>query len=705
MYYKLINKNIKKIFRDYLVYFITLSVCSTLFFAFISLSSSNNDILGDTSQYSLKIFQDTIRYSVYLISVIFFILVNYTNSHMLKRRSREFFIYLTLGTEKHKLSAIFFIEMFSVGLSATILGCLAGTLLSGILTSIVTLSTGGIFDFRINFYFDSAIATIVFFSIIFCIVGLFNNRKLNKIKLVDLKDIDKELEGNKISKKTYLIHTIICLICYAITFILIKDFLSQGRHYNGIIPETISNRYQAICAISITLGTFSGYFSISYLILIIKEHWNKYTHSNLNFVFINNLYSRLSSNAKVVASATIVITISIVGFIIAPILASITEGFLEYRMPYDLMIYNQYRYIDEIDDIPKIDYTFVDDILEKYDINISDTIQQESYFLHKSDFKNNETRENKWDFPRLAVRLSDYNKMREMAGYSKINLKNNEFVMHLSQEIEKEEVLSKIDTREIKLDNEKLLILNSKMIYNEPLGNYMFNFGESSALILPDEACEELYLATTSYYLNTQNPIPYDKCEKIEDEISYKFKESYSYLYDKYETKYKDNKDYQDFIDPIRFYTKELNTVELGSLSIKLLGIYIGVVFFIICLTIFSLQQLTDSIESKNKYKILYKLGVDERDIYKLIKKQIKLFFAIPVILAMCGAALAIYVFWIRLGHKVNTYIGSMEFYLICIMTFTIIILLLILYYVGTFRSYKYNIKEIFEKNNRKIDL
>lgn len=680
MYYKLMNKNIKKIIQEYLVYFITLGACSTLFFSFISLASSNNDILGESSQYSVKMFQDTIRYSIYCISGIFFILVNYANSHMLKRRSREFFICLTLGIEKYKLSATFFTEMLLVGLSATILGCAAGTLLSGIVTSIVTLSTGGVFEFRINFYLDSIMATVSFFSIIFFIVGLFNTKKLNSIKLLDLKNIDKQSEGHKIGKKKYLIYAIVCVVCYIITFILIKDFLSQGRQYSGSIPETISNRYQVICAISITLGTFSGYFAISYLILIIKEHCREYTHKKLNFVFINNLYFRLSSNAKVVASATIVITISIVGFIIGPILASISEGFLEYRMPYDLMIYNQYRFIDELEDIPNIDYTFVEDILKKYDINISDINQQESYFVHKSDFKNSETRENKWDFPRLAIRLSDYNEMREMAGYSKISLKNNEFVMHLSQEIEKDEVISKIDTREIKLDNEKSLILNSKMIYNEPLGDYMFNFGESSALVFPDETCEELYLATTSYYLNTENPIPYSTCEKIEDEISYKFKESYTYLYDKYETKYKDNKDYQDFIDPIRFYTKELNTVELGSLSIKLIGLYIGVVFFIICLTIFSLQQLTDSIESKNKYEILYKLGVDEVDIYKLIKKQIKIFFAIPITLSICGSSLAIYVFWIRLGHKVNTYIGSMEFYLICIMTITTIIALLILY-------------------------
>ena len=36
---------------------------------------------------------------------------------------------------------------------------------------------------------------------------------------------------------------------------------------------------------------------------------------------------------------------------------------LDYRMPYDIMIYNTYRYVDEMDDIPEIDFSFIGDIL------------------------------------------------------------------------------------------------------------------------------------------------------------------------------------------------------------------------------------------------------------------------------------------------------------------------------------------------------
>lgn len=58
----------------------------------------------------------------------------------------------------------------------------------------------------------------------------------------------------------------------------------------------------------------------------------------------------------------------------------------------------------------------------------------------------------------------------------------------------------------------------------------------------------------------------------------------------------------------------------------RLLGVYIGVIFFVICLTALSLQQLSDAENNKKQYGIMYKLGVEKSDIYKLIRKQISMF-------------------------------------------------------------------------------
>ena len=61
--------------------------------------------------------------------------------------------------------------------------------------------------------------------------------------------------------------------------------------------------------------------------------------------------------------------------------------------------------------------------------------------------------------------------------------------------------------------------------------------------------------------------------------------------------------------------TQEKNAVKLNSVCMRLLGVYIGVIFFVICLTALSLQQLSDAENNKKQYGIMYKLGVEKSDI------------------------------------------------------------------------------------------
>lgn len=140
MYLKLINSNFRKAVKDYQIYIITLVISSALFFAFVSLSSPYNTIIADGSRYSDELFRETINLTVGLVSLIFFVLVNYVNNHMLKRRSKEFSLYMLLGMEQRKISLSYFIETFEIGIAAIFIGTILGILLSGGLTSIVLVS-------------------------------------------------------------------------------------------------------------------------------------------------------------------------------------------------------------------------------------------------------------------------------------------------------------------------------------------------------------------------------------------------------------------------------------------------------------------------------------------------------------------------------------------------------------------------------------
>ena len=195
MYAKLFRNNIKKALRDYVIYFFTLVISSTLFFAFLSLTSRYNDILGGDGNYSLALFQNTIRYAVLAISIIFVALIRYINNYMLKQRSREFSVYMILGMEQRTIARHFFGEAFVFGMAAVLTGCIVGTVLSGMMTTFVMRTITSAASFRLGFYPDTILVTLLFFGAVFVLVGMWNVRRIYKIKLIDLLNEKKTSEG------------------------------------------------------------------------------------------------------------------------------------------------------------------------------------------------------------------------------------------------------------------------------------------------------------------------------------------------------------------------------------------------------------------------------------------------------------------------------------------------------------------------------
>lgn len=698
MYAKLFRNNIKKALEDYVVYFFTLVISSTLFFAFLSLTSRYNDILAGDGNYSLALFQNTIRYAVLAVSVIFVALVRYISTYMLKQRSHEFSVYMILGMEQRTIAGQFFGETFVFGIAAVFTGCIFGTVLSGMMTAFVLRTIGGIGTFRLGFYPDTVLVTLLFFGMTFLCIGAWNIRKIYKIKLIDLLSEKKANEGQQKKKGGYLVSLAIALICFGTCGVVLYNFSHRNGIYAGNIPEEISNRYQTAAVAAAIAGIFALYDALAFLLSVVRRR-SKWKMRNINSVLLGNLFRKVSSTAKILSISTLAITVSLVAFVILPMLAEITTGYLDYRMPYDIMIYNNYRYIDEIDDIPEIDFSFVGDILKGHGIVLSEEVSQKSYFVWERDFNTVDTREYWNDLPRLAMRISEYNAMREMAGFEPVPLADNEFFMHLDFEMDMESTAEGIGTRKIQLDDGTFLELAETPVTNEPLGQYLFN-SDGSVLVFPDIVCDHLHLARTCYYADTETVIPYKLCDIIREEISGAFKEHYKYLFTQYEAKYGMDKHYTSFIDPIRFRTQENNDTVLTATSVRLLGIYSGILFFIICMTVLALHGVADSIDNRMQYRTLYQIGVDREDIVKMVSRQSLHYFFTPCVIAFMIALLLIYSFVVRYGHKVFTYIGSTGFRFGVMIPGLLIVLILVCYYGATIYTIKRNLNRTL--NNMK---
>ena len=123
--------------------------------------------------------------------------------------------------------------------------------------------------------------------------------------------------------------------------------------------------------------------------------------------------------------------------------------------------------------------------------------------------------------------------------------------------------------------------------------------------------------------------------------------------------------------------------------------IYGAVVLMVICLTVLSLQQLLDAGQYKYRFSVLRKLGVDEQQINKLILKQLRVWFGLPIIVAIMVSAVVICYFIQTISAEISAYIGLTALMVQIGATVGILVILLLCYFISTwviFRCYTRNI-------------
>lgn len=116
MYAKLIFKNAKRSVKDYLIYIVTMTLCVTLFYAFLSISSTHyHPTIG--AEYNISLLAGGMKLAICGISLLLLFLIHYVNRFMLRKKQKEFAVEATLGMEQKTIGLLFFGETFSCSYS------------------------------------------------------------------------------------------------------------------------------------------------------------------------------------------------------------------------------------------------------------------------------------------------------------------------------------------------------------------------------------------------------------------------------------------------------------------------------------------------------------------------------------------------------------------------------------------------------------
>lgn len=307
MYLKLAFKNVRKSSRDFLIYFMTLTVSVYLLYTFNSLDGWSSRL--ELQQAQLDLFGQTAKilqyFSVFTI-VIFAFLILYANRYLIRRRKQEFGIYRTLGMSNAQVARVLIYETMIAGASSLAAGLLAGIVLSplfGLMTSVIFSAP---YHFSIVVFPYAIAVTLVCFAAIFLIVMVCNVRMLRRQRDIDLIQGSKKKERLRVQGK----------FASAVFFVLAIILLSIV-YYVSVKSMEMFLVYLFPLGVAACLGTLFFFRFVAGTILSLARSNKRFYYKKLHLFVLRQIDDKINSNYRAVSAVCVLLTISICMFSMA----------------------------------------------------------------------------------------------------------------------------------------------------------------------------------------------------------------------------------------------------------------------------------------------------------------------------------------------------------------------------------------------------
>lgn len=638
MLFKLSVKNIRKSIKDYTIYFLTLILAVAIFYMFNSLDSQKvmmkaSSTTGEMVDLMLSMIGGV---SVFVAIILGFLIV-YANNFLIKRRKKEFGLYMTLGMGKGQISKILVLETIIIGIFSLVVGLVAGVFGSQLMSILVSkLFRADMSEYTFVFSKGACLKTCLYFGIMYIAVILFNTVTVSKCKLIDLLTAIKRNEELKL-KNLFL-----CVIVF-LTAVVILGYaywlVTGGINKLGKVEEIL---------IPIAMGvvsTFLIFWSLSGFVLrIVQSRRNVYLKGTNIFV-LRQIHNKINTTVVSMTVICLLLFMTISALSTALSLNNILTKDLDRMTPCDINLFKKASLPDSGD--------FTKERIEDSWIKISDTLEAngfdmgllkdltevETYATDKftrKEFLGDMADEVRQEFPYLTldwaeefIKISDYNKIAELYGISQYELKDDEYLL---------------------LCNFK----NMKNIYDKVLATNNEITVEGKRYIPKYKECQPGYIEMAGSEINAGIIVVPDSCNLTED-MKKEWYLAANYNVDTEEEKRKIDEIFlstdSDLVRNIQEKGLEIDGMTrlyimdssrgLATM-ITFIAIYLGVIFLIASSAILALKELTENSDNKQRYTILRKIGVDEEMINQTLFRQIGIFFLVPLVLAVIHSVFGI---------------------------------------------------------------
>ncbi len=701
MLFKLSFSNMKKSLKDYAVYFFTLILGVAIFYLFNAIETQTTMLkISEDTREIVKLINTTLSGVSVFVAFILGFLVIYASNFLMKKRKKEFALYILLGMGKRKISLILFLETLIIGVISLGIGLMAGIGLSQV-TSIFVANMFGVNIEKYRFVFSQQafVKTLIYFAIIYVIVILFNMFCINKYKLIDL------LTGSRKAEKATNKNPYICAVVWIISVALLAFAYYKVSDSKNLMLVTDLGKYIVMgCA-----GTFLFFWSLSGIMFSAVHSMKNVYYKGLNSFVFRQMSSRMNSNvfAMTVICLMMFITICVLSSGLT-VRNSLVHN-IDMLSPADVQIEKELYSDDEaeaagvaeeVDEAAVVADTnneqaeLIKDYYKRKDIDLEDILKDivDVYVYNTSELTINDTLGNteaaKVNNPDIEdnidssyfdayysediMKLSDYNKVAALYGNEQYSLSSDEYIIVA-------DFKSMAEVRNKALDKGVKIALNGKLLkpkYNRCSDGFVqmsSNHINIGIVVVPDEVLETM-LPTGEYYIGNYNIPEGDEREAVDKKI----------------VKIANGAGKEGIIMDINtLISVKENSMGLGAM-IAFIALYIGLIFLISGAAILALKELSESADNLGRYKILKNLGTDNSKINHAVLKQTAIFFGIPMSLAIIHS-----IFGMRVSYMVMELLGTEYMVQSIIMTGVFILLIYGGYFVITYNSCKNMIKNI----------
>ncbi|WP_172922375.1 MULTISPECIES: ABC transporter permease [unclassified Streptococcus] len=632
---------------------VLLAVTVTYLFYSLTFNPKIAEIRGGTT------IQATLGFGMFVVTLASAIIVLYANSFVMKNRSKELGIYGMLGLEKRHLISMTFKELVVFGIltvgAGIGIGALFDKLIFAFLLKLMKLKVELVATFQMNV----VIAVLVVFGLIFLGLMFLNALRIARMNALQLsrEKASGEKRGRFLPLQTIL------------------GSISLGIGY--YLALTVTDPLTALTTffLAVLLVIFGTYLlfnaGITVFLQILKKN-KKYYYQPNNLISVSNLIFRMKKNAVGLATIAILSTMVLVTMSAATSIFNASESFKKVMNPHDFGITGKNV---EKEDLDKLLSQFASD--KGYSVKEKEVLRYSNFGIANQEgtkltiFEKGQNRVQ----PKTVFMVFDQKDYENMTG-QKLSLSGNEVGLFAKNDGLKGQKALTLNDHQFSVKEE----FNKDFIVNHVPNQFNILTTDYNYLVVPDlQAFLDQFPDSAIYnqFYGGMNVI------NVSEEEQLKVAEEYEKYLNQFNAQ----------LDTEGSYVYGSNLADASSQMSALfggvffIGIFLSIIFMVGTVLVIYYKQISEGYEDRERFIILQKVGLDQKQIKQTINKQVLTVFFLPLLFAFIHLAFAYHM--LSLILKV---IGVIDTNMMLIVTLSICAIFLIAYvliFMITSRRYR----------------